>query len=154
MEVHERPDGLVVLNDAYNANPDSMASALETLARIGERSGRRTIAVLGEMRELGASAEEEHRAVGALAQRLGIDEVVVVGDGARAIHEGLLQGPGADVSTRHVETVERANEWLSENVAGHDVVLVKASRAGRLERVADLLLGHGLGTNQGEEPGR
>ncbi len=154
MEVHERSDGLVVLNDAYNANPDSMASALETLARIGERSGRRTIAVLGEMRELGASAEEEHRAVGALAHRLGIDEVVVVGEGARAIHEGLLDGRGADGTTRHVETVERAGEWLRENVAGHDVVLVKASRAGRLERVADMLLGHGLGTNQGEEPGR
>jgi UDP-N-acetylmuramoyl-tripeptide--D-alanyl-D-alanine ligase len=153
MEVHERADGLVVLNDAYNANPDSMASALETLARIGERSGRRTIAVLGEMRELGESAEEEHRAVGALAQRLGIGEVVVVGHGARAIHESLLGERGGDGTTRHVETVERAGEWLSENVAGHDVVLVKASRAGRFERVADMLLGHGLGTNQGEESG-
>ena len=59
-----------------------------------------------------------------------------------------------DGTTRHVETVERAGEWLRENVAGHDVVLVKASRAGRLERVADMLLGHGLGTDQGEEPGR
>ena len=56
-----------------------------------ERGGRRTVAVLGEMRELGASAEEEHRAVGALAHRLGIDEVVVVGEGARAIHEAVAR---------------------------------------------------------------
>ncbi len=141
MEVHERADGLVVVNDAYNANPDSMASALETLARMGERGDRRTIAVLGEMRELGASAEEEHRAVGALAQRLAIDEVVVVGDGAQGIHEALLEARGDDGTTRHVDTVERVGEWLRENVAGPDVVLVKASRAGRFERVADMLLG-------------
>ncbi len=154
MEVHERADGLVVVNDAYNANPDSMASALETLARMGERGGRRTIAVLGEMRELGATAEEEHRAVGALAQRLSIDEVVVVGDGARAIHEALLAERADDGTTRHVDTVEQAAEWLRDNVAGPDVVLVKASRAGRLERVADELLGDGPGADDGEEAGR
>ena len=141
MEVHERADGVVVVNDAYNANPDSMLAALETLGRMGERGGRRTIAVLGEMRELGASAEEEHRALGALAHRLGIDQVVVVGPGARAIHEALVEERGEDGTTRHVETVEQAGEWLRENVAGPDVVLVKASRAGRLERVADMLLG-------------
>jgi UDP-N-acetylmuramoyl-tripeptide--D-alanyl-D-alanine ligase len=158
MEVHERTDGLVVVNDAYNANPDSMASALETLARMGERAGRRTIAVLGEMRELGASSEEEHRAVGALAQRLAIDEVVVVGDGARAIHEALLAERGDDGTTRHVDTVERAGEWLRQNVAGPDVVLVKASRAGRFERVADMLLGddpkNPRGNDRREESGR
>ena len=112
------------------------------------------MAVLGEMRELGQSAEEEHAAVGALAHRLGVDQVVVVGDGARAIHERLLEERGHDGTTRHVETVERAEEWLRENVAGRDVVLVKASRAGRLERVADMLLGDDLGTNQREESGR
>jgi len=158
MEVHERGDGLVVLNDAYNANPDSMASALETLARMGRRGGRRTIAVLGEMRELGASAEEEHRAVGALAHRLGIDELVVVGPGAQAIHQAVLEERGEDGTTRHVETVERAGEWLRDNVAGPDVVLVKASRALRLERVAETLLGEdpgvGPGVDLGEEGGR
>jgi UDP-N-acetylmuramoyl-tripeptide--D-alanyl-D-alanine ligase len=158
MEVHERADGLVVVNDAYNANPDSMRSALETLARMGERAGRRTIAVLGEMRELGVSSEEEHRAVGALAQRLAIDEVVVVGDGARAIHEALLSERGDDGTTRHVDTVERAGEWLRQNVAGPDVVLVKASRAGRFERVADMLLGddpeNPRGNDRREESGR
>ncbi len=93
------------------------------------------------MRELGASAADEHRAVGALAQQLGIDEVVVVGHGARAIHDALVEERGEDGTTRHVDTVEQAVEWLRDNVAGPDVVLVKASRAGRLERVADALLG-------------
>jgi UDP-N-acetylmuramoyl-tripeptide--D-alanyl-D-alanine ligase len=149
MEVHERADGLVVVNDAYNANPDSMVAALETLARMGTRGERRTIAVLGEMRELGASADDEHRAVGELAHRLGIHDVVVVGEGAHAIHEALLQRRGEDGTTRHVETVERAAEWLRDNVAGPDVVLVKASRAVRLERVAEML----LGDDPGEEAG-
>ncbi len=110
MEVHERPDGLVVVNDAYNANPDSMVSALETLAWMGRRGGRRTIAVLGEMRELGASAEDEHRAIGALAHRLGIDEVVVVGEGARAIHEAVRRRAGRrrhDAPPRHRRTGRR-----------------------------------------------
>jgi UDP-N-acetylmuramoyl-tripeptide--D-alanyl-D-alanine ligase len=153
MEVRERADGLVVVNDAYNANPDSMASALQTLARMGESAGRRTIAVLGEMRELGESADEEHRAVGVLAQRLGIGQVLVVGAGARAIHEALLAERGDDGTTRHVDTVDRAGEWLRENVAGPDVVLVKASRAGRFERVAEMLLDAPT-DDQGEEPGR
>jgi UDP-N-acetylmuramoyl-tripeptide--D-alanyl-D-alanine ligase len=156
MEVHERGDGLVVVNDAYNANPDSMASALTTLAWMGERGGRRTVAVLGEMRELGPSAEDEHRAVGRLAHRLGIDEVLVVGEGARAVHEAVLAERGEDGTARHVDTVERAGDWLRDNVAGPDVVLVKASRAGRLERVADMLLGYDpadRADDEGEDPG-
>jgi UDP-N-acetylmuramoyl-tripeptide--D-alanyl-D-alanine ligase len=145
MELHERPDGLVVVNDAYNANPDSMRAALETLARMGQRSGRRTVAVLGAMLELGGSSEEEHRAVGTLAHELGIDQVVVVGAGAEGIHDAFVEARGQAATTRHVDTVERADEWLRENVAGPDVVLVKASRGGRLERVVDALIG-------GEEP--
>ena len=141
MELHERADGLVVVNDAYNANPDSMRAALETLARMGQRSGRRTVAVLGAMLELGPSSEEEHRAVGALAHELGIDQVVVVGAGADGIREALVAARGEDGTTRQVDTVERAGEWLRENVPGPDVVLVKASRGGRLERVADMLIG-------------
>src|SRR5690349_9640124 len=78
MELHQRADGLVVVNDAYNANPDSMRAAVETLAGIGRRTGRRTVAVLGEMRELGDASVEEHRAVGRLTAELGVDAVVVV----------------------------------------------------------------------------
>ena len=140
MELHERADGLVVINDAYNANPDSMRSALETLARMGS-SGRRTVAVLGEMRELGGTAEEEHRQVGLLLGQLGIDVVVVVGPGARGVYDALRCAATRHATTRYVETATEAGEWLRENVAGPDVVLVKASRSGRLETVADMLVG-------------
>ncbi len=138
MELAERADGLVVVNDAYNANPDSMRSAVETLAGIGARSGRRTVAVLGEMRELGPDAEAEHRAVGALAARLGVDVVVVVGEGAAGTAAALREA--GHPATHQVRGVAEASSWLRENVGGPDVVLVKASRSGRLEQVAQTLL--------------
>jgi len=134
MELTERDDGLVVINDAYNANPDSMRAALHTLHDIGQRAGRRTIAVLGEMRELGPTAADEHAAVGDLADTLGIDQVLVVGVEAAAI--------GGNV-THHVASVTDALDWLRQNVLRDDVVLVKASRGARLERVADGLLEEG-----------
>ena len=158
MEVHERADGLVVVNDAYNANPDSMRSALETLARMGRE--RRTVAVLGEMRELGGTAAEEHLALGRLAAELGIDEVVAVGEGARGVHDALADldlpdGTEATTRSRLVPGLDEAVAWLSENVAGPDVVLVKASRSGRLEQVADRLLADaGSATRPGGEEGR
>lgn len=140
MELHERADGLTVINDAYNANPDSMRAALETLSGIGKRSGRRTVAVLGEMGELGAASHEAHRALGTLAQELAIDAVVVVGAGSRPIFDALVQERGDDGSAVAVETTEQAETWLRENVAGPDVVLVKASRAAQLERVAEIFI--------------
>ncbi len=133
MELHERADGLVVINDAYNANPDSMRAALETLAGIGRRTGRPTVAVLGEMRELGETADAEHRALGALARDLGVTRVVAVGPGARPIAD-------ADESVLYAESVDEATRAVRNNVDGSEVVLVKASRALRLERVADALL--------------
>ncbi|HET7351530.1 MAG TPA: UDP-N-acetylmuramoyl-tripeptide--D-alanyl-D-alanine ligase [Marmoricola sp.] len=150
MEVVERADGLVVVNDAYNANPDSMRAALQTLARMGARGDRSTVAVLGEMRELGGSAAEEHRAVGVLAHELGIGKVLVVGDGARGVYDALVELRGEDGTTRHVDTVDEAGAWLRENVSGPDAVLVKASRSGRLERVAEELVAQ----RPGEESGR
>lgn len=139
MELGERPDGLAVLNDAYNANPDSVRAALETLAGIGSRSGRRTVAVLGEMRELGADADAEHAAVGALAADLGIDELVVVGDVAAPAAAAYDERRGVG-TTRRVASTDEATAWLRHNVAGPDVVLVKASRGAALERVAAALL--------------
>ncbi len=99
MQLLERSDGLAVVNDAYNANPDSMRAALETLARMG-RGGRRTVAVLGEMRELGRDSDEEHRQVGLIADRLGIDVVVVVGSGAKGVHDALVEARGEGPGTR------------------------------------------------------
>lgn len=152
MQLLERRDGLIVINDAYNANPDSMQAALHTLARLGGQ-GRRTIAVLGEMRELGDQAEEEHRQVGLLADRLDVDLVLIVGEGARGVHDALVELRGRDTRTRHVDTTTQAGEWLRENVGGPDVVLIKASRGERLERVADILLADQNDEGrEGEEP--
>ncbi|WP_231123850.1 glutamate ligase domain-containing protein [Nocardioides sambongensis] len=136
MELSERADGLVVVNDAYNANPESMRAALEALASIGAGSGRRTVAVLGEMKELGDAHEDGHRSVGRAAAELGIDVLVVVGPGAAAIADGA--GPPDGVSEvvlteGHGETIA----WLRQNAGAEDVVLVKASRGAALERVAE-----------------
>ena len=141
MEVHERADGVTVLNDAYNANPDSMRAALKSLAEIGRgRPGARTVAVLGEMRELGASATEEHDTVGRLAVRLDIQQLVVVGEPARPIHLGAcLEGSWGGESV-YVDDNDAALAWLREHLSAGDVVLLKASRAAALEQVAEALL--------------
>ena len=138
MEVTERPDGLVVLNDAYNANPESMKAALETLAGIGARSGRRTVAVLGEMLELGAGAVDAHIGVGAYAAEAGVDLLVSVGPAADAVARGY-EASGSEGAVRTAGRDEAA-EWLRHNVSAADVVLVKASRGAALELIADDLL--------------
>jgi UDP-N-acetylmuramoyl-tripeptide--D-alanyl-D-alanine ligase len=138
MEVRQRPDGVVVVNDAYNANPDSVRAALKALVELGR--GRRTWAVLGEMRELGADSPAEHDAIGRLAVRLDVSRLVVVGEGARPMHLGAsLEGSWGEESV-HVPDVEAAVELLVGTVSPGDVVLVKASRAVGLERVAAALL--------------
>lgn len=135
MEVAERADGLVVLNDAYNANPESVRAALDTLAGIGARSGRRTVAVLGEMLELGDGAQAAHREVGAHAARAGVDVLVAVGAAAEGIAAGFDAVGGGGVSTLTAGRAE-ATDWLRHNVSAADVVLVKASRGAALELIA------------------
>ena len=142
MELTERADGLVVVNDAYNANPESMRAALETLAGIGSRSGRRTVAVLGEMRELGDEAAAAHRGTGAYAAEIGVDVLVAVGPGAAAIAEGFRAG-GTGGVTIPTAGRDEAVDWLRHNVSAADVVLVKASRGAALELIADDLLTRG-----------
>jgi UDP-N-acetylmuramoyl-tripeptide--D-alanyl-D-alanine ligase len=142
MEVHERSDGVTVINDAYNANPDSMRAALKSLAAVGRGRGpgTRTIAVLGEMRELGDSSRDEHDAIGRLAVRLDISQLVVVGEPARPMHLGAcLEGSWADESV-FVADNDEALAWLRAHVSPGDVVLFKASRAAALETVAEALL--------------
>ncbi len=130
MEVTDRPDGVTVVNDAYNANPDSMAAALRALAAIGE--GRRTWAVLGPMRELGGDGAVAHADVASLAKELGVDELVAV--------DCPEYGAG-----RQVGGVAEATALLDAELAPGDVVLVKASRAAGLDRVATGLLSGGSG---------
>lgn len=142
MELTERADGLVVVNDAYNANPESMRAALETLAGIGSRSGRRTVAVLGEMLELGDEAADAHHGVGAYAAQSGVDVLVTVGEGATPVAEGFRAGSTGGVSITTAGRDEAA-DWLRHNVSAADVVLVKASRGAALELIADDLLTRG-----------
>ena len=139
MELAERPDGLVVINDAYNANPESMRAALETLAGIGDRSGRRTVAVLGQMLELGDGAAAAHREVGDYAARAGVDVLLSVGDDAAGISRGFDAAGGGGVTITTAGRDE-AVDWLRHNVSAADVVLVKASRGAALELIADDLL--------------
>ncbi|QWF24178.1 UDP-N-acetylmuramoyl-tripeptide--D-alanyl-D-alanine ligase [Nocardioides sp. LMS-CY] len=140
MELHERSDGLLVINDAYNANPASMTAAVETLAEIGARRGRRTVAVLGEMRELGDQAHAGHVEVGRAAAALGVGVVVVVGAPAAGIADGLRGVPEWAGEVIVTAGRDEAAAWVRENVAGADVVLVKASRGAALETIADGLL--------------
>jgi UDP-N-acetylmuramoyl-tripeptide--D-alanyl-D-alanine ligase len=144
MALHERGDGLVVVNDAYNANPASMAAALDALSTIGRRGNRRTVAVLGEMLELGESSEADHVGVGEHAAGSAIDVLVTVGEPARAIGEGARRTSGWSGEWVSAAGREQASEWLRHNVVARDVVLVKASRGAALEHVADALLVEGI----------
>lgn len=140
MEVTERSDGLVVINDAYNASPESVRAALKSLKHIA--GGRRCWAVLGEMRELGDRSQAEHDAIGRLVVRLDVQRLVVVGEGARPVHlaAGLEGSWGRE--TMFVPDAAAALALLREEVRPDDVVLVKASRAAGLEvLVAGLLDG-------------
>jgi UDP-N-acetylmuramoyl-tripeptide--D-alanyl-D-alanine ligase len=128
-----RDDGLVVIDDAYNANPESMSAALHALAGIGEA---RRVAVLGEVLELGDGSHDAHVDVGRLAAELGVDLVVAVGAGAA----GIAKGAGERAMA--VDDVDDAVRVLSAWLTPADVVLVKASRGIRLERVTEALLGH------------
>jgi UDP-N-acetylmuramoyl-tripeptide--D-alanyl-D-alanine ligase len=143
MEVVERPDGVTVVNDAYNANPESVRAALKGLAAMGRAdpgAPRRTWAVLGEMRELGAASREEHDAVGRLAVRLDVSRLVAVGQPARAIALGAGLEGSWNGEAEWVPDIDAAVALLRSEVAPGDVVLLKASRAVGLERVAEALL--------------
>jgi UDP-N-acetylmuramoyl-tripeptide--D-alanyl-D-alanine ligase len=129
-EEGELPGGGLVINDAYNANPVSMRAALAYLVQRAE--GRRTVAILGDMAELGRTGPAYHREVGEAAAELAIDELLAVGELAR----GYLE---AGVPGRWVPNVHEALRELDEVVHPGDAVLVKASRALGLEAVAEAL---------------
>jgi UDP-N-acetylmuramoyl-tripeptide--D-alanyl-D-alanine ligase len=135
MEVTERPDGVTVVNDAYNANPESVAAALRTLVAISG-THRRSWAVLGPLGELGGEAAQAYREIGALAANLSVDRLVAVGEQARPLHAA-----SAGSAPVWVPDVPAALELLASELATGDVVLIKASRAAGLERLAEGLLG-------------
>jgi UDP-N-acetylmuramoyl-tripeptide--D-alanyl-D-alanine ligase len=131
-------DPVTIVNDAYNASPDSMAAALRTLAQIAPTGGR-TIAVLGEMTELGDLADEEHDRIGLLAVRLNVGQLVVVGDGARRIHLSASAEGSWDGESLFAESIEEAEALLAAIIGPGDTVLVKSSNAAGLRHLGDRL---------------
>jgi UDP-N-acetylmuramoyl-tripeptide--D-alanyl-D-alanine ligase len=140
MEVLERADGILVINDAYNASPDSMAAALKTLAQV-TRPDQRSVAVLGEMAELGEYADDEHDRIGRLAVRLNVQKLVVVGHNARHIHNAAGLEGSWDGESVFVATLDEAYDLLREELREGDVVLVKSSKAAGLRLLGDRIAG-------------
>ncbi|MFF5443617.1 UDP-N-acetylmuramoyl-tripeptide--D-alanyl-D-alanine ligase [Streptomyces sp. NPDC012888] len=147
MEVTERADGVTVVNDAYNANPESMRAALRALVAMGgaakERGGR-TWAVLGPMAELGDDSLAEHDAVGRLAVRLNVSKLVAVGGReASWLQLGAYNEGSWGEESVLVSDAQAAIDLLRSELRPGDVVLVKASRSIGLERIAQALLAEG-----------
>ncbi len=149
MEIHERADQVTVVNDAYNANPGSMRAALEALGAIAGAvtPKRRSWAVLGEMLELGDESRADHEEVGRAVVELGVDRLVVVGDGARPLADGAVaaQAEGERAAypteTTVVDDADAAFGLLEGALAPGDVVLLKSSRDSGLRWLGDRLVG-------------
>jgi UDP-N-acetylmuramoyl-tripeptide--D-alanyl-D-alanine ligase len=153
MQVTDRADGVTIVNDAYNSSPDSAAAAVGTLVRIG--TGRRTVAVLGEMLELGEASATEHERLGRLAVASGVDVILAVGAGASPIHDGAIEQGATNVATNRTDDAapSAAGETRATKVADRDaaadelralmrpgdVVLVKSSRDAGLRWLGDEL---------------
>ena len=135
MERTERADGVTIINDAYNANPESMRAALRTLADLGR--GRRTWAVLGAMLELGEDSIREHTAVGTQVVRLNISRLLVVGREARALYVSAVQEGSWGDECLFAETVDEAFEVLDAELQSGDLVLFKSSNSVGLRHLGD-----------------
>ena len=139
MELHERRDGVLVINDAYNANPDSTRAAIEALAHLTS-NGRRGFAVLGYMAELGDIAAESHEEAGRQAARAGATAIIAVGAGAAPVLDGARATEGWRGEAIAAPDQRAAVAALQNRLRPGDVVLVKASKAAGLWQVADGLL--------------
>lgn len=131
-------DRIRIINDAYNASPDSMAAALRTLAQI-TGPGQRKVAVLGAMSELGEYAGEEHDRVGLLAVRLRIERIVVVGKDARRLFISAISEGSWDGEAVFFETADEAFDYLQGELRDGDRVLVKSSNSAGLRHLGDRL---------------
>ena len=154
MERTERPDGVTVVNDAYNANPQSMKAALQTLAQLGrgdaEHPPRRTIAVIGGMHELGDESIAAHADLGQLLVRLNISHVVAVGDLARPVFTAAtLEGSWGEEAA-WVPDAEAAQEHLEAVLRPGDIVLLKSSNAAGLHHLGDRIARRGSDSNDQE----
>jgi UDP-N-acetylmuramoyl-tripeptide--D-alanyl-D-alanine ligase len=144
MELNQRRDGVTVLNDAYNANPDSMRAAVGTLAELGRQGTRRTWAVLGDMLELGQEADQAHAELGAFVADRGIDRLVAIGAYAEPMATAArAAGMGQAGAVQVHEDKTTALAEVLDRLAPGDVVLVKASRGLALDTVAEAILAFG-----------
>jgi UDP-N-acetylmuramoyl-tripeptide--D-alanyl-D-alanine ligase len=146
MAVSTRPDGVTIVNDAYNANPDSMRAGLQALAWMSRGAGgqkRKSFAVLGEMGELGDDAISEHDRIGRLVVRLDVSRLIVVGTGRpmSAMYHGAVMEGSWGSETTQVADPQAALELLRAELSSGDVVLVKASKSAGLAALADQLAG-------------
>jgi UDP-N-acetylmuramoyl-tripeptide--D-alanyl-D-alanine ligase len=139
MEVTTRPDGVTVINDAYNANPEALRAALNSLAAMAR--GRRAFAVLGQMTELGPRAAEFHEQAGRHAARAGLAGLIVVGADAAPMLAGAAAEPSFHGELLAVPDAAAAVAAIGERAGPGDVILVKASRAANLQKVALALTG-------------
>ncbi|MGV8876174.1 MAG: UDP-N-acetylmuramoyl-tripeptide--D-alanyl-D-alanine ligase [Rhodoglobus sp.] len=138
MELLEAPGGVTIINDAYNASPDSMAAALKTLVQVAGPQNR-SVAVLGEIAELGDYANEEHDRIGRLIVRLNVQKLIVVGHAARHIHNAAGLEGSWDGESMLVDTVEEAYAVLRDELRSGDIVLVKSSNSAGLRHLGDRL---------------
>jgi UDP-N-acetylmuramoyl-tripeptide--D-alanyl-D-alanine ligase len=139
MEVTERADGVTVINDAYNANPEAMRAALATLQVMAR--GRRAFAVLGYMTDLGDAERESHEELGLHAAGTGLAGLIVVGDAAAPILAGAKAHPSWPGELLGVPDTAAATAALADRLRPGDVVLVKASRVAAIEGIALALAG-------------
>jgi UDP-N-acetylmuramoyl-tripeptide--D-alanyl-D-alanine ligase len=142
LQVLERADGVTIINDAFNANTESMRAGLRTLTALG--AGRRTVAVLGEMKELGDTSATAHREIGRLVADLRIDVLVTVGHGEiDALADAARRSP-TPPQLASADDPDALLPLLNGLLAAGDVVLIKASRSVGLEKFADILQAEAL----------
>jgi UDP-N-acetylmuramoyl-tripeptide--D-alanyl-D-alanine ligase len=136
-QLHCHDSGLVIYNDCYNANPGSMAMALQTLASLKDRG--RTLAALGDMLELGSTTAQAHKDLGALAAQLGVDLLVVCGSFQNLVKEGALAA-GMSASRIHAVPSHAAGaQIVKEFCRPGDILLIKGSRGAKMEKLLSCL---------------
>lgn len=138
MAVTERADGITVIDDSYNASPESMRAAFRALMDVAE--GGRTVAVIGEMLEMGEASRDAHWDIGHNAVRLGIDYLLVVGEGAKPAFDAAVREGSWGDEAAYVGTIGEARAYLADRLTAGDTVLIKASHGTGLYELADDLV--------------
>jgi len=143
LELKRLPGPVYLIDDTYNANPASTRAALEVLTDLKGKG--RAVAVLGDMLELGSTAETEHQSVGRTAARLGVDVLITVGPNAKIMSQAARKEAGAPTEIFWFPDVSPAADFLGRRIQAYDRILVKGSRSMRMERIVHFFTGEGRG---------